>query len=316
MAIEIQPYSTLLSTRLTSPQNLQFVDNIVKDAGPDILTLSELTGVYGALTHYQALCDTAFRHTYKMYETKAVKGRDDGRDYTIRIVANRIASFANYPDTDQEGEEAGQLQYYVELYKNADNKEYETETKLVRSLIRDLRKYPALLVKYGVKDLVDKLEVQNDEFDDVYNARNMARLEIKEKGDSQSLRRGLNASFDNVCKVITGMMLMPIADDVKAKLVKIVGIININIDQFNEIYHRHAGIVAKHHKKDGDSGAGSPPAGGAQPPDATNPPAPGTPPQNPDTTVPPAPDTPPQTPIVTPPTIDPDELNPPAVGER
>ncbi|MDR2533474.1 MAG: DUF6261 family protein [Tannerellaceae bacterium] len=39
-------------------------------------------------------------------------------------------------------------------------------------------------------------------------------------------------------------------------------------------------------------------------------------PQNPDINLPDAPDTPPQTPDATPPTIDPDELNPPAVGER
>ncbi|MDR2534318.1 MAG: DUF6261 family protein [Tannerellaceae bacterium] len=315
MAEEIQPHNTLLRELFTS-QNLQFGKNIVNHAGAEIETVHELGQLYQDMQQQLATFNGVFLRSLKMFETEEVQAKDSGRDFYVNALTSRIASLSSYPITAEGKAEAARMKFIIDTYKHAARKEYESETALISNMIVEFRKYDALLVKYGVKDIIDALEVANDAFDNIYNARLDARLQQQQEGKMVDLRRAFNKSFDNLCKAITGMMMLPFSDEVKEKLTHIIGLINANIDQYSEIYHRHAGIVAKHRKKDGDKNDGDNNAPGTQKPDNTNPPAPNTPPQNPDATLPPAPDTPPQNPSNTPPPVNPDELNPPSVGER
>ena len=154
---EVKSHSTLFNN-LSNSQNVQILENIVNQAGADIETIPELAPSYTDVKQDLTSLDGAFRHGKALYETKEVAGKDSGRDYITRSIASRVASYANYPQSEQEKEEAGRLQFIVDTYKNADRKEYESETTFIRRFIVELRKYPALLVKYGINTMVWKLK--------------------------------------------------------------------------------------------------------------------------------------------------------------
>ena len=288
MAHEIHPHATLLERRLTIAQSIQCLFYILETAGTDMESIPQLLLSLEDLRRDAAALDLAYRHSTKMFETHGIAAKDNTRDYLLRTLTSRIASLLNYPQSDAEGEEARRLSFILETYKSADKAEFAAETASVRSLVRDMKQYGPLLTKYGLTGIVDSLEAANEEFSTLYNERNQTRLDIKDMGDLQILRKAAVQSFDNVCKIITGLMLIVTDDASKAALARIVNVININIDQFTVIYNRHAGIVAKHKKGgDKDDTATQTPDPPAQKPDTTLPAAPATPNQQPDTSNPP-----------------------------
>ncbi|MDR2498669.1 MAG: DUF6261 family protein [Tannerellaceae bacterium] len=311
MSIKIKAYSTLLGSRLSVSQALQFHKNLFNYAAADLASIPELVDLVNEWEQRLNEFDATFRNGGYKYETFIVTGKDTGRDFTTRALVSRITTMYNYPLSEEQRLEAVRLYSIVDTYKKADRREYEAETSFVRNLISDLRKHTDLLIKYGFVEVVDRLEVENDEFDVAFNTRTAARQEVRDQGNLKDHRKNTNEKFDRVCKVVTGLMLMPTTPEVKTKLTKSIGVINSNVEQFNGIYGRHAGIVAKQKKKEEDKDDN-----GDKKPEPTPPSPPDQPNQNPDNTLPPAPDTPNQTPDATPPPINPEDLNPPAAGER
>ncbi|MDR2495589.1 MAG: DUF6261 family protein [Tannerellaceae bacterium] len=312
MATEIKPYSTLLGGRLTIAQDLQFHLNVNNHAGDDLLSITEIAALATEWRMAALAFDNAFRSGGQRFETIVVQGKDTGRDYYTRALVNRIYTLAHYPVTDEEKADGVRLYAIVETYRKADKREYEIETTFLRNFVSDLRKQSALLAKYSLTDIVDKVDEENTGFDEAYNERMAARQEAKEAGSLQEHRKDTNAKFDKVAKAVTGLILMTSTPDVKNKLAACIGIINSNIDQFNAIYHRHAGIVAKHKKKDGDKDKDKE-DNGEETPD-TNPPAtPGDGTQKPDTGLQQEPGISDQNPSGGPHHLDPNEH--PAMGE-
>ena len=309
MSATFHKHQNLLNNQLSHGQLIQFHKNIVDDALPTIAAIPQLANVAADYQAKFTAMDNYFAKLRKRYETKVLVEKDKDRDYVTRSIAGKIRYFQKFPQTPAEKDDIDRLFVIYETYEAADRKDYEAETTFLRSFIAELRKFPALLTKFNLTEMVDNLEQLNNDFETVYNNRTLILHDLKESGNIAHLREATNAAFINITQAITGLSLMPVTDAVMTSMTTIVGIINANIEQFTTTYHRHAGVVASQKKKDKEKNPDK------QKPDTSKPAAPNTPPQNPDTTNPPAPDTPPQNPDTGKPNIDPDELNPPAVGE-
>ncbi|MDR2533523.1 MAG: DUF6261 family protein, partial [Tannerellaceae bacterium] len=179
--------------------------------------------------------------------------------------------------------------------------EYEGETGAIIDMMQEFDKAEnvARLALLGQTANVAALKQVNIEFQALYETRFENRYAFKQGGTTLQRRKALTLELNNFCEAVNGLLLTATDPDEIDGLRAIVATINSTIEQYNIIVNKHLGIVAakkkNNNKEDGKNDSET---------------------QTPDTTNPPAPDTPPQTPDVTPPTIDPDELNPPAVGER
>jgi hypothetical protein len=150
-----------------------------------------------------------------------------------------------------EKEEARRLVFIVEQYKDAAKKEYESETAHLRSMVNELQQELELLNRFGIAGLVARLKQENEEFETLYNARAQNVHDKQLKGNTSKYRTAANNAFNNLCKVVTGILLMPVSEDEKNAVESIVDIINGQIRQATAVYNRHAGVVAG--KKQGDA---------------------------------------------------------------
>jgi hypothetical protein len=278
----------LINSHLNNAQNVQFMIDVKQAINPVGSALPPLGSVLAEFNGATGRLDAFFQQNRKMFETPVVVDKDSGRDFTNNSLAAKITYLFTYAPTKELKNEAYKLYFEVDTFRHASKKDYKSETAYIRKLIAGLRKYPALLTKYELTQLVDTLETQNEEFFTVYDERSQARQAQQLSGNMRLLRRAANAAFTNVCTVVEGMLLTPLTAGQRSDYNDIALNINRYIEEYTIRYHRHAGIT--------HPGGSNPPP---QPPDAPD-----------------APDTIPQPPNITPPTIDPDELNPPAVGER
>jgi hypothetical protein len=277
MTKPIYAYNYLLSHRLKHGQALQLLENIKNNSGALINTIPELVQYFATFNTKLVAFDTYFRKNQALFKTDAVANLDGKRRFLTRALTAKVAYHAAFPMTEEEKEDIKTLAFILNTYKHSETREYEDETSFVRNLIAELRNYAALLTKFMLTEIVDNLDTVNNDFETVYNERTQERFEQKEHGDMLRLRKEAVSAFDLLAQAIIGRMLMPTTDAVKATLNSIVGIINANIEQFEIIYHRHAGISGK---KNNETGNGEENAE-TQTPDISPPKAPGMPDQNP-----------------------------------
>ncbi|GHV51852.1 hypothetical protein FACS1894181_14340 [Bacteroidia bacterium] len=238
--------SSLLNAHLTNPQNVQFLTNVKKDVGANIENVPELSVVNQAFEKSFGALESFYKQNSKFIETEEIVGEDVGRDYITRSLVAKIKFFYTYPQTEEEKEDSRVLHFITETYKKADAKDYQSNTIDVRKMILELRKHPALLVKYGLKDMVDNLEVKNNGVEALYIQRTNAKHIHKLKGDMRKLRRDANKDFANLCKTVASLTMMPISEASLAEVKLIINRINGHIEQYTTIYDRHAHVTAKH----------------------------------------------------------------------
>ncbi|GHV48829.1 hypothetical protein FACS1894181_05700 [Bacteroidia bacterium] len=279
MVIVIYRYKSVLS-RLTNAQNVQFLADILKNAGPYIANVPALSIVSASLAHHYNLVNDFFQQNRKMFETEIVVHVDTGRDFTTRAAAAKVKYFYTYALTPEDKEDARRLDFIFDTYKKAEKKDYKAETTYIRRLIANLREWPALLAKFGLTALIDKLETENNDFEDSYDERSLAQQLIRLKGDMKNLRINANKAFSDLCDAVTGLRLTPLSAEVKAELENTVLVLNRHIQEYTTIYHRHAGISARHpgnngEDEDGDgeeeNGGGEGNGEGGETPDIGNP---------------------------------------------
>ena len=249
MIPEISPFRDLLSNRLAKAQNAQFHYEMVSLLSPLVENISALSIVWPAYIVEANHLEALVAQSRKMFNTKYIAEKDSSRDFVTRAIMHRITDLYMYPLSDDEKEEGAKLFFIVNEFKGAVRKEYQSEIAYIRAFIAGLRKFPELLDKYKLTPIVDKLEVENNEFEDLYNERSMEYAEQQIDGDIKPIRRSSNKAFSNVCKVIEGLILTPIADDLYKELEHIIMIMNGYIDEYTVKYHRHAGVVKAQKKK-------------------------------------------------------------------
>jgi hypothetical protein len=238
-----------LGNDLSHGQVVQFHSNIIKALEPVVASIVAFSIVWPRYLEAFARFKTDFKPNRQMFETQFITQKDGERDFTVRSITAKIAYYHTYAQSPEDKEDIRKLTFIAETYKRSDSKEYAAETSLLRNLIADLRKWPDLLIKFGIRELVDRLETENTDFETWYSERTVELHSKHTEGDVKSLRRATNLAFADVCKVLDGGVLTPIAADLTDKYVTAINAINSNIDEFAIIYNRHAGMLKAHKKK-------------------------------------------------------------------
>jgi hypothetical protein len=249
MNTKIDGYKSLLA-RITVAQNVQFHKDVAGQIEPLAVKVSGLAPSFEAYkTDYVAL-DAEFDRKNKSIETDELVAKDNRRDATTVQLFSRIDYHFKFPQDENESEAARVLKFTADAYKNAPKENYTAETSYLRNLIAEFRKNTASLNLFGFTPLVDRLEKENNDFEQLHISRTNAKEARRERGTLTALAAKANDSFDVLSQIINGLSLMPLDADAKAALEEIVGIVNGQIHQYTVAYNRHAGIAAS--KKKGD----------------------------------------------------------------
>ena len=246
--MNINEYKSLLS-QITNAQNVQFHRDVTEQIFP---LASRIDGINPAFQIYNSDFNTfsaEFDRKAKSIETDELVKKDSSRDATIVQLINNIDYYYKFPQNETEKEYARVLEFIVDNYRNVPNQNYQAETSYLYNIIKDLRKNDIALEHFGLMPLVNRLDRENREFEALYHTRaNMLELK-RERGTLTQLAEKTNASFDVLCQIINGMLLMPFDDTIKSILEQITTILNAQINQYKITYHRHIGIV-RGRKKD------------------------------------------------------------------
>jgi hypothetical protein len=215
-----------------------------------------VNGIVPAFETYKSdanALDAEFDRKSKSIETEELSLKDDYRDATTVQLITSIDFHSKYPQNDGEKEAANVLQFIADSYRDAPRKNYQAETSYLRNMVAELRKNEAALELFGLMPLVNRLDRENTEFETLHNARANAKEARRESGTLGNLSDKANKSFDVLCQITNGMLLMPFDDATKSALEEIASLLNAQINQYAVNYKRHAGVVAG--KKKGDESA-------------------------------------------------------------
>jgi hypothetical protein len=251
MNTKIDGYKSLLA-RITVAQNVQFHKDVAGQIEPLAVNVSGLAPAFEAYKTDSAALDAEFDRKNRSIETDELVAKDDRRDATTVQLFSRIDYHFRFPQNENESEAARVLKFTADAYKNAPKENYTAETSCLRNMIADLRKNTASLNLFGLTSLVNRLEKENNDFEQLHISRTNAKEARRERGTLTALAAKANDSFGVLSQIINGMSLMPLDADAKAALEEIAGIINGQIHQYAVAYNRHAGIVAS--KKKGEEG--------------------------------------------------------------
>jgi hypothetical protein len=254
---KILVYKRVLSN-LTVSQNWQTLYSIHKDLQPHAINVPAIQPVFGTFGVELSGLSNFFKQNPKAYETEDIVNKDDERDFSARAIIAKVEYHYDFAQTDDEKEAARRLMYVVEKYKGVDKKEYKSETALLHSMVKELQQTPDLLERFGITNLVIKLNQKNEDFETLYNSRTQIVHDKQIKGNATKYRTVANKAFDNLCKAITGLSFVPLSDAEKIALENIIDVINAHIQQATVIYNRHAGVIAKKKNSEKDDDGETP----------------------------------------------------------
>jgi hypothetical protein len=254
MEKEILTYKRVLQ-RLTVSQNVQILHAIHEAVLPYAANVPGIQPAFEIFGAEFSTLDDFFKRNPNAFETEEIAKKDAARDFTARALIAKVQYHYDFALTGEERNEVRRLVYVVKKYRDAAKKEYESETAYLRSLVNELQQTPDLLDRFGITGMAARLKLENEEFEALYNARTQTVHDNQAKGNATKYRSVVNKAFDNLCKVVTGMLLMPLSDGEKNTVESIIDIINGQIRQATVIHNRHAGVVAGKKKDDGEDDA-------------------------------------------------------------
>ncbi|MDR1347776.1 MAG: DUF6261 family protein [Prevotellaceae bacterium] len=246
---EILTYKRILQ-RLTVSQNVQVLHAIYDDVQPYVAKLQAIEPVCKTFGKELSIMDDFLRKNPKAFETEEIVKKDAARDFTVRAVIAKVQYHYDFAFTAEYREDARRLLHVVEKYKDAAKKEYESETALLRSLVNELQQMPDLTDRFDITGLAAGLKQENEDFEALYNARAQTVHDSRIRGNATKYRTSVNRAFDNICKVVRGLLLMPVTADEKTDTESIIDVINAQISQATTVYNRHAGTTAGKKKED------------------------------------------------------------------
>ncbi|MDR0725216.1 MAG: DUF6261 family protein [Prevotellaceae bacterium] len=241
---EILTYKRVLH-HLTVAQNVQILYSINEGIRLHAAKAPGIRLVYETFDVEIANFDDFFKKNTKAFETENIVILDNKRDFTVRSVINKIQYHYDFARNDAEKEDAHCLVYVVKKYKGVTKKEYEAKTSLLRSLVNELQQTPDLLDRFDITNSVADLKQENEEFEALYNVRTQNLHDKRLKGNTTKYRTSANKAFDNLCKVVTGLTLMPLSEEEKTAVENIIDIINSQIRQAMLVYSHRAGVVVE-----------------------------------------------------------------------
>ena len=263
--------------------------NLIKPLAVPIQTVPALIPVFQVMQADFTRIDDLYKNSRAAVQTKEIEHLHAYLRALFSLFRSAVS--AGLLSTDAQEKAAAEiLQPLLDLYKEIPGATYAQLNGLSSNFIADCAKpaYQASVTALGLDPLVARKLVVNNSFGGLIEERGLDKEAIAAKGKLADARLEMDGAIDAlISSVNNAYMLNEIgAKDpaLRANLQGIASIINFAI-------HRVKQILADrgHHSS------------GSMPPNTTNPAAPDTPPQNPN---------------ATPPTINPDDLNPPAVGEH
>ena len=238
--------------RVSVSQNVETLFSIHTDVKSKAVNVPQLQIVFGGFERDLLAFDGYYKQNRKAFETEEVVQKDARRDFTLRAIIAKVDYNYDFAMSDGEREEARQLLYIAEKYRNAAKLEYQAETASIRSLVNELEQAPALLNKFGLTELTARLKQENEDFETLYNSRAHTVYDKSQKGNAAKYRKAANEAFDNFCKALQGILLIPLSEAERATVESIIDIVNGHIRQATIVYNRHVGIVSA--RKQGESG--------------------------------------------------------------
>jgi hypothetical protein len=248
MSTKIEGYKSLLK-RITIAQNVQFHHDAAKQIDSLASQITEIVSAFETYKSDSVALDAEFDRKSKSIETDELALKDDCRDATTVQLINRIDFHAKYPQNDGEKEAANVLQFIADGYRDAPRKNYQAETSYLRNMVAELRENKATLDLFGLTPLVNRLDKENTEFETLHNARSNAKEARRETGTLGNLSDKANTSFDVLCQIANGMLLMPLDEAAKSTLEQIAFLLNAQTNQYAVNYKRHAGVVKGRKKR-------------------------------------------------------------------
>jgi hypothetical protein len=247
MNTKIDGYKSLLA-HITVAQNVQFHKYLADQIEPLVIKVSGLAPSFETYKTDSAVLDAEFDWKNKSIETDELVAKDNKRDATTVQLISRINYHFKFPQDENESEAARVLKFIADAYKNAPKENYTAETSYLRDLIVELRKNTASLNLFGLTALVNRLEKENNDFEQLHISRTNAKEARRERGTLTALAAKANDSFGVLSQIVNGLSLMPLDADAKVVLEEIIGIINGEIHQYAVAYNRHAGTIASKKK--------------------------------------------------------------------
>jgi hypothetical protein len=249
MNTKIDGYKSLL-THITVAQNVQFHRDAAGQIDPFVQQVDEIVPAFKTYNSDAVALDAEFDRKSRSIETDELVLKDDVRDSIILHIIDRIDFHFKLPQNNGEKEAARVLKFIADAYSDVPRRSYQSETSYVRSMVAELRMNKAGLELLGLTSLVDRLDRANTEFETLYNTRTSAKELRRKRGTLTTFATTTNKSFDVLCQIINGMLLMPLDDAVKSALEQIASLLNAQINQYAVNYKRHAGSAKK--KKDNE----------------------------------------------------------------
>jgi hypothetical protein len=252
MNTKIDEYKSLLA-HITIAQNVQFHRDTTGQIAP---LVPQVNGIVNAFETYNSdaiALDAEFDRKSKSIETDVLILKDDVRDSITVQLIDRIDFYFKLPQNNEEKDTSRVLKFIVDSYRDAPRKSYQSETSYLRSMIAELRTNEASLELFELTSLVNRLDRENTEFETLYNARTNAKELRRERGPLTTLAAKTNSSFDVLCQIINGMLLMPLDNAAKSALGQIASLLNAQINQYAVNYKRHAGSAGKKKNVDNEN---------------------------------------------------------------
>ncbi|GHT43523.1 hypothetical protein FACS189438_0890 [Bacteroidia bacterium] len=228
-----------------------------------------LSGVFNKYKLKVEALSKAFKRAKKYLQTAELVALDYDRDGLTMRTIHIIKDAAAHPLNEEEKAAADKLMPIVENYLGADRQEYESNSAYLSHFVKEL-KAPAnsqALTTLNLLPIVTGAETKNNTFHVKYTDRMEEMEKNRTEGTTRDFFNEATKSLIEFTEAVTGMQRLQIDASTTANLNEITFKLNALIDQYTLIYHRHAGIIARHNNGGNGDGEGD----GFETPDIDNP---------------------------------------------
>ena len=218
MIFTLIPMKTLTSLSLTRLSVLEFgqfikttVMHIRKLFGQNPLPDAVVTNYLDSLDQMSITFDKAIMRVSKSDQTAKILECDVRRDHAV-TTAQRFLSGFEYTDDEAEHEAYVRLTIVFDAFTGIQKWNFPAETSGIDSLITKLldEKHLPYLELLGIKKYINRLQVENNNFKTVFNAR-IQETVAEEEFDVAAMRKEMKSVYDNFANYVLNLSIAKVA---------------------------------------------------------------------------------------------------------